>query len=104
MELNVLPVFSELQRYMGDQFSFVQQIDRDHRPVGVSFRIGDGGPVSVSTVFGNIIVTRLGSSAASKGVAVVYAPDEEPHISNSCDLTREKMAKLVDILMENSDR
>jgi hypothetical protein len=102
MELNVPPFFSELQRYMGNQFSFVQQIDRDHRPVGVFFRIGDGGPVSISTVFGNIIVTRLGSSAASKGIAVV--PDEEPHISNSGDLTREKMARLVEIVMENSDR
>jgi hypothetical protein len=104
MEEHVLPFFAELKEHMGDQFSYAQQIDRDHRPVGVSFQIGGGGPVSITTVFGNIIVTRLGSSGAAKGAAIVYAPDEEPYISNSGDLTRDKMSKLVEMVMENSDR
>lgn len=102
MEQHVIPFFEELHHHMGEQFSFAMQVDRDHRPVGVSFRIGGGGPVTITTAFGNIIVTRLGSSGAPKGCAVVYAPDVEPYISNSGDLTREKMGKLVEMVMEHS--
>ena len=102
MEQNVLPFLEELHQHMGEQFTFAPQVDRDHRPVGVSFRIGDGGPVSITTAFGNIIVTRLGSSGASKGGTIVYGSDVEPYISNSGDLTREKIAKLVEMVMENS--
>ena len=105
MEEHVLPFFAELKHHMGDQFSFSQQIDiHDHKPVGVSFRIGDGSPVSITTVFGNIVVARLGSSGASKGLAHIYPPDAEPHISNSGDLTREKMAKLVEMVIDNTGR
>ena len=101
MEQHVLPFLEELHQHMGEQFSFAPQVDRDQRPVGVSFRIGGGGPVSITTAFGNIIITRLGSSGASKGGAVVYRPDAEPYISNSGDLTREKISKLVEMVMEN---
>jgi hypothetical protein len=104
MEQHVIPFFEELRQHMGEQLSFATQIDRDHRPVGVSFRIGGGGPVSIATAFGNIIITRLGSSGASKDGAVVYPPDVEPYISNSGDLTREKMAKLVEMVMDDSGK
>jgi hypothetical protein len=105
LQEQVLPFFAELKEHMGEQFSFSHQIDiQDHKPVGVSFKIGDGGPVSITTAFGNIIVARLGSSGASKGLAFIYPPDAEPHISNSGDLTREKMAKLVEMVIENTGR
>jgi hypothetical protein len=105
MAEHVLPFFAELKHLMGEQFSYAHQIDMyDHKPVGVSFQVGDGGPVSITTVFGNIVVTRLGSSGASKGMAFVYPPDAEPHISNSGDLTRDKMAKLVEMVIDNTDR
>jgi hypothetical protein len=104
MEQNVLPFLEELHHHMGEQFSFSHQVDRDHRPVGVSFRVGGGAPVTITTAFGNIVITRLGSSGASKGGAVVYSPDVEPYISNSGDLTREKIAKLVEMVMENSSK
>jgi hypothetical protein len=105
MEEQVLPFFAELKHHMGDQFSFSHQIDiHDHRPVGVSFRIGDGSAVSITTAFGNIVVARLGSSGASKGLPFIYPPDAEPHISNSGDLTRDKMAKLVEMVIENTGR
>jgi hypothetical protein len=105
MAEHVLPFFAELKHHMGEQFSYAHQIDiHDHKPVGVSFQVGDGGPVSITTVFGNIIVTRLGSSGASKGMAIVYPPDAEPHISNSGDLTRDKMAKLVEMVIDNTGR
>jgi hypothetical protein len=103
LEKNVIPFFNELQHHLGqDQFSFAMQIDTDHRPVGVSFRIGDGPATSISTAFGNIIVTQTGASGSSKGVSHVCPPDAEPYISNSGDLTRDKMAKLVEMVMDNS--
>jgi hypothetical protein len=90
MEQQVLPFLEELKHLMGDQqFSFAPQIELiDHRPVGVSFKIGDGAPTTITTAFGNIVVTRIGDSGTSKGVPFVYAPDVEPYISNSGDLTR----------------
>jgi hypothetical protein len=83
-------------------FSFAPQVDLDHKPVGVSFKIGDGAPTTISTAFGNIVVTRAGASGSSKGIAYVYPPDAEPYISNSGDLTREKIAKLVEMVIDNA--
>jgi len=104
-EEHVLPFFRELKDQMGQQFSFAPQIDiQDHKPVGVSFHVGDGCPVSITTAFGNIIVARLGSSGASKGTAFIYPPDAEPFISNSGDLTRAKIAKLIEMIIDNTDR
>lgn len=73
----------------------------DHRPVGVSFTIGNGGPTSISTAFGNIVITRVGDSGTSKGVPFVCAPDADPFISNSGDLTREKMSRLLEKIIDN---
>ena len=67
MESNVLPFLEELKQHLGDgQFSFAPQIDmQDHKPVGVSFKIGDGGTTSISTALGNIIVTRAGDGGTT---------------------------------------
>jgi hypothetical protein len=104
LEQNVLSFLDELKHHLGDQqFSFAPQIGlNDHRPVGVSFKIGDGAPTSISTAFGNIVVTRIGDSGTSQGVPFVYAPDVEPFISNSGDLTREKIAKLVEMVIDTT--
>jgi hypothetical protein len=104
MEQQVIPFLLELKQYLGEeQFSFAPQIDiLDHKPVGVSFKIGDGSATSISTVFGNIVVTRFGDSGSSKGVPFVYPPDAEPYISNSGDLTRDKIAKLVEMAIDNA--
>jgi hypothetical protein len=103
MEQQVIPFLTELKHHFGtDQFSFAPQVDIDHKPVGVSFRIGDGAPIVITTAFGNIVVTRLGASGSSKGIGFVYPPDAEPYISNSGDLTREKIAKLVEMVIDNS--
>jgi hypothetical protein len=77
LEQQVVPFLEELKHLMGDQqFSFAPQIElNDHRPVGVSFKVGDGAPTTITTAFGNIVVTRIGDSGTSKGVAFVYAPD-----------------------------
>ncbi|WP_139251610.1 hypothetical protein [Kaistia soli] len=104
MEQHVIPFLKELQAALPDgQFSLAPQISaQDHRFVGVSFKLGDGPATSISTAFGNVIVAQAGDSGSSKGVQFVYAPDEEPYISNSGDLTREKIAKLVEMVMDNS--
>lgn len=103
MESHVLPFLTELQQHLGDQFTFAQQIDmHDHRPVGISFKIGDGGTTSISTALGNIVVTRTGDGGTKKGVAYVYPPDAEPYISNSGDLTKDKIAKLVEMVIDNT--
>jgi hypothetical protein len=104
MEREVIPFLTELQHHLGDeQFSFAPQVElHDHRPVGVSFTIGNGGPTSISTAFGNIVVTRIGDSGTSKGVPFVFAPDADPFISNSGDLTRDKMAPLVEMVIDHS--
>jgi len=103
LEREVMPFLAELKRHLGEaQFSFASQIElNDHRPVGVSFTIGNGAPTSITTAFGNIVVTRMGDSGTAKGIPYVYAPDLEPYISNSGDLTREKLAKLIEIVMED---
>jgi len=99
----VIPFLEELQTHLPkEQFSFAWQIDQqDHKPVGVSFRIGDGSPITIATAFGNVIVTRSGNSGSSKGVRFVYPPDSEPWISNSGDLTSEKVAKLIEMEIDN---
>ena len=102
MTNNVIPFLTELKSHLPDeQFSFAPQVDRqDHAVVGVSFTIGDGPPTTISTAFGNVIVTHAGASGSSKGVNYVYPPDAEPYISNSGDLTKEKIAKLVEMVID----
>jgi hypothetical protein len=104
MKENVVPFLAELKHHFpAQQFSFATQVDvHDHKPVGVSFKIGDGGWTSICTAFGNVVVTRIGDSGSSKGVAFVYRPDLEPYISNSGDLTPDKIAKLVEMTIDNS--
>jgi hypothetical protein len=104
MESNVLPFLAELRQQLGDgQFTFAPQIDlQDHKPVGVSFKIGDGGTTTISTALGNVVVTRAGDGGTKRGVAYVYPPDAEPYISNSGDLTRDKIAKLVEMVIDNT--
>jgi hypothetical protein len=104
MQDNVLPFLTELKHHFGEeQFSFSAQVDlQDHKPVGVSFRIGDGPPTNICSTFGNLVVTRIGDSGSSKGLPFVYRPDSEPYISNSGDLTRDKIAKLVEMTIDNT--
>jgi hypothetical protein len=101
---NVLPFLSELKSHLTDeQFSFAPQIDlQDHKIVGVSFRMGDGPLTTISTALGNVIVAHAGASGSSKGVSFVYSPDREPYISNSGDLTRDKIAKLVEMVIDHA--
>ena len=75
LENNVLPFLAELKQHLGEsQFTFAPQIDiHDHKPIGVSFKIGDGGITSISAVLGNIVVTRAGGRRDVEGNCV-YLP------------------------------
>jgi len=103
MAENVIPFLSEVKSHLPEgQFSMASQIDlQDHKTVGVSFSIGDGPVTTIFTAFGNVFVTRGGDSGCSKGVSMVYAPDAEPYISNSGDLTRAKIAKLIEMMIND---
>src|ERR1700712_1890160 len=103
MDSEVIPFLEAMKHYLGEeQFSFATQIERtDHRPVRVTFIVGNGAATSITTAFGNIVVTRVGGSGTKKGVPFVYAPDAEPYISNSGDLTRDKIAKLIEMVIDD---
>jgi len=100
----VIPFLSELKAHFPqDQFSFHPQIDlSDRRFVGVSFRVGDGPVTTISTTFGNVLVSHTGASGSSKGVNLVYSQEAEPFLSNSGDLTREKISKLVEMIIDHT--
>ena len=100
----VIPFLSELKAHFPqDQFSFAPQIDvSDHKFVGVSFRVGDGPITAISTTFGNVLVSHTGASGSCKGVHIVYSQEAEPFISNSGDLTREKISKLVEMIIDHT--
>lgn len=100
----VIPFLSEIKdQFPPKQFAFSPQIDlRDHQFVGVSFKVGDGPMVTISAAFGNIVISHSGASGSSKGIEFVYGRDAEPFIANSGDLTREKIAKLVEMVIDNA--
>lgn len=47
------------------------------------------------------VVLNFNESGTGKGVPFVYAPDAEPYISNSGDLTKNKIAKLTEMVIDD---
>ena len=104
MTNNVLPFLADPKSHLPDgQFSFASQIHaKDHAVVGVSFRIGDGAATTISTALGNVIVTHAEVRCYSPKAAKFppHPPSTvEPDISNSGDLTREKIGKLIAMMI-----
>jgi hypothetical protein len=100
----VVPFLSDVKSHFPPgQFSFSPQIDiQDHQFVGVSFRLGDGPMITISAAFGNIVVSQSGASGSSKGIDFVHSPGAEPFISSSCDLTRAKIGKLIEVAIDSA--
>jgi hypothetical protein len=100
----VIPFLAEIEeQFPPNQFSFSPQIDlQDHKFVGVSFRVGDGPMVTISAAFGNIVISHGGASGSSKGIEFVYGPGAAPFIASSRDLTRDKIARLVEMVIDNA--
>jgi hypothetical protein len=100
----VIPFLAEIKaEFPRDQFSFSPQIDlQDHQFVGVSFKVGNGPMITISAACGNIIIAQSGGSGSGKGIDFIYGRGAEPFISSSRDLTREKVAKLIETVIDNA--
>jgi hypothetical protein len=100
----VIPFLSEVKaEFPHGQFSFSPQIDlQDHKFVGVSFKVGNGPMVTISAAFGNIIIAQSGGSGSAKGIEFIYDRSSEPFISSSCDLTRDKVSKLIEMVIDHA--
>jgi hypothetical protein len=75
---------------------------QDHWPVGVTFRIGDGTANEHRQCAGEHCHYRHRRERIVQRVPHAYSPYEESFISNSGDLTREKIAKLVEMSIDNA--
>ena len=101
MEQQVIPFLKELEYHVGTKQFSLLQVDIDHTPVGVSFRVGDGAPTITTTASGNIVVTRLGVSGSSRGLPLCTR--QMPNLtSRTPAISREKIAKLVALVIDNS--
>ena len=100
----VIPFLTEIKAaFPPNEFSFSPQIDlQDHQFVGVSFKVGNGPMVTISAAFGNIVIAQSGGSGSGKGIESVYGRGAEPFISHSGDLTRDKVAKLIEIVIDHA--
>jgi hypothetical protein len=100
----VIPYLTEMKaQFPQNAFSFnVMELDADdHKPTGVSFRIGYGPTVTISISFGDVTVAKTGVHGA-RGVPFVYSPNAEPFISVPNDLTRAKLSKLIEMVLEDA--
>jgi hypothetical protein len=102
----VIPFMSELQQaFPKETFSYRAHIDlSDNKPVGVSFKIGDMDPIEIISQAGKIAIIRMAPSLGRgfPQISCTYSPNAEPYISSPGDLTREKIANLVAIVMEDA--
>jgi hypothetical protein len=85
MEEHVIPFLTEFKHHLPEDLFFPlrRRSTWTTSRRGVSFKIGDGTPTAIATTFGNVVVIDAGTSGPYKGIAFVYPPDAEPHISNS---------------------
>jgi hypothetical protein len=100
----VVPYFDEILRTMGPagfQFSQVQSPDPiDILPLGVRFAVGDSVEYEISIASSKVWIKKVGSKSDGVGTAFVYPSTEEPHISEPQDLTREKIGKLLELVID----
>ena len=117
----VTPYFQELlETFPTGHFSFnpaALMNAESHTPVAVSFKVGDGAEHYIEVVQGNVRIWRQGPKfpvqdakgpKAAKGrkraakfpgldIQFVFSGNAEPFIALPSDLTREKLAKLVEM-------
>jgi hypothetical protein len=102
----VVPYFQEILQTMGSagfQFSQVQSPNPvEGLPLGVRFSVGDSVEYEVSVASSKVWIKKVGSKSAGVGTVFVYPSTEEPHISEPQDLTREKIGKLLELIIEQT--
>jgi hypothetical protein len=102
----VVPYFDEILKTMGPdgfQFSQVRSSDPiDILPLGVRFLVGDSVEYEISVASSKVWIKRVGSKSDGVGTAFVYPSTEDPHIAEPQDLTREKIGKLLELVIEQA--
>jgi len=103
----VIPYFTEIAQTIGaDNFRFTEVPDGNPLstlPLGVRFVIGSGVEYEISVASSKVWIKTVGSKSAGIGVVYVYPGTHEPHISEPGDLTREKLGKLLALMIAETD-
>lgn len=68
-------------------------------PLGVRFAVGGSLQYEISVASSKVWIKRVGSKSDGLGTAFVYPGTEEPHISEPQDLTRDKIGKLLELVI-----
>jgi hypothetical protein len=95
----VVPYLNECRAaFPPNQFVFAifQSDANDSRPLGVSFKIGKGLEVKITSTVGRIKVNTSGSPFADRGGFV----DTGSFIRSVGDLTRENLSRLVELMVD----
>ena len=99
----VIPYFTEITRTMGaDNFKFTEVPDGNPfstLPLGVRFTVGNSVEYEISVASSKVWIKTVGSKSAGVSVVFVYPGTQEPHISEASDLTREKLGKLLALMI-----
>lgn len=102
----VIPYFAEILETIGPagfKFSRVQSPDPiDILPLGVRFAVGDSVEYEISVASSKVWIKKVGSKSNGVGTAFVYPDTEEPYIGEPLDLTREKIGKLLELVIEQA--
>ena len=101
IEKVVIPYFNEVKsQFPEGHFLFSVPTDaKDHRPVGVYFKVGKGPSVAIQNNGGNITITKTEVTGAPGKATFLYSSNAEPYISKPADLTTEKLGKLIKMLI-----
>jgi hypothetical protein len=99
----VIPYFTEIAQTVGaDNFKFTEVPDGNplsKLPLGVRFMIGSSVEYEISVASSKVWIKTVGSKSAGVSVVFVYPSTQEPHISEPGDLTREKLGKLLALVI-----
>jgi len=102
----VVPYFDEILQAIGPagfHFSQVPSSDPiDILPLGVRFAVGDSVEFEISVASSKVWIKKVGSKLDGVGTSFVYPGTEEPHIGEPQDLTREKVGKLLELVIEQA--
>ncbi|GEM_PF-2394750 len=102
----VVPYFDEILGAIGPagfQFSRVQSSDSsDILPLGVRFAVGGSVEHEISVASSKVWIRKVGSKSDGVSTVFVFPSFEEPYIGEPQDLTREKIGKLLELVIEHA--
>jgi hypothetical protein len=102
----VIPYFTEITRTMGaNTFKFAEVPDGNPLgtlPLGVRFMIGGSVEYEISVASSKVWIKTVGSKSAGVSVVYVYPSTQEPYISEPRDLTRDKLGRLLALVIEET--